>query len=331
MSNILTEFKDKKILIAGDLMLDSYIFGKVDRISPEAPVPVVAIEQRENRLGGAANVARNIKALGAIPILCAVTGTDEESGLIEQTLLNRNISHEYVVKLDKRKTTTKIRIMAQKHQLLRLDYEEIRDLDEMENKLFLAAYDKALEQADAVILEDYNKGLLTKENIPVLIEKAHKKGIPVTVDPKKKNFWRYEQADLFKPNLKELKEALNLADELTTDALVLEAANQMRTRLRNQISMITLSERGVFIGGEKENHFIPAHLRNISDVSGAGDTVISVATLCLVCGMSMKQIAEISNLAGGLVCEEPGVVSINPEKLLNECLRLNILHEQHSR
>ena len=128
MSNILTEFKDKKILIAGDLMLDSYIFGKVDRISPEAPVPVVAIEQRENRLGGAANVARNIKALGAIPILCAVTGTDEESGLIEQTLKSRNISHEFVVKLEKRKTTTKIRIMAQKHQLLRLDYEEIRDL-----------------------------------------------------------------------------------------------------------------------------------------------------------------------------------------------------------
>jgi D-glycero-beta-D-manno-heptose-7-phosphate kinase len=313
--NLAALFKGKKVLIAGDIMLDSYIFGRVDRISPEAPVPVVAIERRENRPGGAANVAMNILSLGGVPMLCASTGNDVEADMMFDLLEEKGINTQFLFRLQEAKTTTKIRVMAQKHQLLRLDYEKNNDLTAEGEHSFLNRYAMALKQADVVILEDYNKGLLTEKNIPLLIQMARELNIPVCVDPKKKNFWAYKGVTLFKPNLKELTEALNLTQDTATENNFLDWIQTLENTLQNDISFLTLSEKGVLIHSKKEHHFVPSFVRQVADVSGAGDTVISVAALCLAAGLDIKSIAIIANLAGGLVCEEPGVVPIHIQSL----------------
>jgi D-glycero-beta-D-manno-heptose-7-phosphate kinase len=322
MYSLKEKFKGKNVLIIGDIMLDSYIIGGVERISPEAPVPVVNIKKREDRLGGAANVALNIKALGANPLLCSVVGNDNEGRILLELMKESGISTEYIYASTFRNTTAKTRIMAQKHQLLRLDNENTFDLNQEENSIFQDLVVNAIPKCDVVIFEDYNKGLLTHFNIPYFIKICKEKQIPTAVDPKKKNFWEYEDVTIFKPNLKELKEALNWSEDINPLNESLDiAVEQMEGKLNNKISFITLSENGVFIKDKKESHRVPAHIRNISDVSGAGDTVISVAALCLANNFPLYHIAQISNLAGGLVCEEPGVVPINLEKLESELVK----------
>lgn len=326
-TSIGNQFKNKRVLIVGDVMLDSYIFGHVERISPEAPVPVVAIENRENRPGGAANVAVNIKALGADPILCSVIGKDEEGRIISQILEEQGVKVSSILQSEERKTTTKIRVMAQKHQMLRLDYEDIADLADSDNNRFILCFKEALKQADVIVIEDYNKGLLTAQNIETILRLARQHNIPVVVDPKQKNFWAYQGVTLFKPNLKELREALGYTENPKTDTEMLKWVSEMESKLKNRISFITLSERGVFIKEGITHHFLPAFVRRIADVSGAGDTVISVAALCLACGFSLRNTALISNLAGGLVCETPGVVPINLEELEAELRSMNMALE----
>ncbi len=311
-------FKNKKVLIVGDVMVDAYIIGKTDRLSPEAPVPVVNIERHENRLGGAANVALNVIALGAKPILCSVIGTEPEGDVYLELMKQHQLSTGSIIRSKHRKTTTKTRVLGNNHQLLRLDNEVTHDLSDKENKDLIAAYKKHIDKCDVVILEDYNKGVLNETNIPQLIEIARKAGKPIAVDPKKKNFLSYKGVTLFKPNLKEIKEGINSDQNLKHKDHLVSAVIALHNILSNDYTMVTLSEDGVMITDHKDFEFIPAHFRNISDVSGAGDTVISVASLCLACGYDMQLLAELSNLAGGLVCEETGVVPINIEKLKKE-------------
>lgn len=307
-----------KVLVLGDVMLDSYFFGKVDRISPEAPVPVVAVQRKENRLGGAANVALNLKALGAEPILCSVTGKDEDGKLFRKLLRKHKIDDSGIIESLIRITTVKTRVIGNNHQILRVDHESILPLNQTEEKLFLQMVAKLLPSADVVIFEDYDKGLLTANNISAIIELATKQKIPTVVDPKKLNFMSYKGATLFKPNLKELREGLKTDHEIRSLEEIRKAAHQLQKKLDVQIVMVTLSEGGIFICDKKKHYHIPAHIRKIADVSGAGDTVISVAAICLALKLPIQQIAEISNLAGGLVCEEVGVVPINLQKLIKE-------------
>lgn len=318
MRNIINDFAGKKVLIVGDVMLDAYIIGKVDRVSPEAPVPIVNIGSLENRLGGAANVALNIAALNAIPVLCSVVGNDKDGLLFLDILKQRGMETQNIILSNDRSTTTKTRVLGNNHQLLRLDKEDLHDLNEMDNNLLLERYKQVLPNCDVVILQDYNKGVLTENNIETLINLAKKLGKPIAVDPKKKNFLRYKGVTLFKPNLKEIKEGLNTDANLKDKEQLKKEVLKLNGFLQNELTMVTLSEDGVMISDHQSFEFIPAHLRNISDVSGAGDTVISVASLCLALGEKPKTIAAISNLAGGLVCEETGVVPINIEKLNNE-------------
>ena len=320
MDALINSFKGKKVLIVGDVMLDAYIIGKVDRISPEAPVPVVNIEKKESRLGGAANVALNIAALNAEPILCSVIGNDSEGAELINILKNQNLSIAGIIQSNHRKTTTKTRVLGNKHQLLRIDNEITSDLIPTDNDLLIANYKTHLAACDVVILEDYNKGVLNEENIGVLIELANQAGKPITVDPKKNNFLAYKNVTLFKPNLKEIKEGLNTEKNLKLAENLQEAVNLLHSHLQNTYTMVTLSEDGVMITNHQQYEIIPAHIRNIADVSGAGDTVISVASLCLACGADMFTTAALANLAGGLVCEENGVVPINIEKLKAEAL-----------
>ncbi len=306
----------------GDVMVDAYYFGSVDRISPEAPVPVVLVDKQETRLGGAGNVALNVHALGAQPVLCTVIGTDKEGEGLRALLRAQGLSERGILESEKRKTTTKTRVIGNKHQIVRIDHELTENLDKMDSFLLLESVKRELEQADVLIMEDYNKGVLHEGNIKAIIALAKEAGVPVVVDPKKKNFLEYAGVTLFKPNLKEIKEGLNITTDLRQPEQLSAAVSQLQEKLGNTYTMVTLSEQGVFISGKGQSHHIPAHLRNIADVSGAGDTVVSVAALCLALETDIQLLAALSNLAGGIVCEQTGVVPIEAERLKAEAERL---------
>ena len=322
--DLFDKFNGLRILVIGDVMLDAYVMGKVNRISPEAPVPIVSLENEDARIGGAGNVALNLLALGAKPIICGVIGEDSSGDKLLNLFEKNGISTDGLVKSIARKTTVKTRVISNKQQLLRIDSESTFPLLESEGIKLNDTIQNIINQGvDGIIFEDYNKGVLTDSVIQNTIKIAKEKDIPTAVDPKKENFLSYKGVSLFKPNLKELKEGLNLNFDFNSNKDLFEKGIEvLEEKLQNEISFVTLSENGVFIKNQTEKYYVPAHMRSISDVSGAGDTVIAVATLCLISGASTKQIAEISNLAGGLVCEKSGVVSISKNDLLKEVSEL---------
>lgn len=323
VDQIFNSFEGKKVVVLGDVMVDTYIEGTVDRMSPEAPVPVVNFEKRNSRLGGAANVALNLKALGADPIICTVIGKDEHADLFMKLINEAQLKNSGIIPFDDRITTVKTRVIGNSQQLIRIDHEKIEPISSSaEFALLEKIKDFCLkENAEAIIFQDYNKGVLTKELIEKTIQFANENGIITTVDPKKENFFAYKNVSLFKPNLKELAEGTDSEIEMDKKDSFLTAVEILKSKLAPKNTFITLSEHGVFIDDEKENHFIPAFERKIADVSGAGDTVISVATLCLLAGLEPKVLATVANLAGGLVCEHVGVVSVNKERLLKEATK----------
>lgn len=313
-------------MIVGDVMLDIYTKGKVERISPEAPVPIVSVTESFSRLGGAANVAQNIKSLGANPILCSVIGNDEKSNELLRLMQEQGMSTSGIVRSDERITTRKERIMSNNAQMLRVDTEDTFDLTKNEHSSLLKKINEILEKENVggIILQDYNKGVLTEDLIKEIINIAKERNIAVGVDPKKKNFLTYKDVTFFKPNLKELREGIGMNSKEDSIEDITKAADSLQKILNCRYIMTTLSERGVLIKNYETGvcHHLPAHLRKIADVSGAGDTVLSVAILCLVCQQDARTIAALSNLAGGLVCEELGVVPINKERLLEESKKI---------
>ena len=319
-------FVDKKVIVLGDVMLDSYIRGDVQRVSPEAPVPIVSFASREERLGGAANVALNLVALGAYPILCSLIGSDEEGQRLLAEAKNANVDTSGIVSVDDRQTTVKIRVIGNNQQLLRVDKEQTHDIKTSQEDELIRRISNiiATEKIDALIFEDYNKGLLTGRVIREVISLCNQKDIPTTVDPKKKHFLSYENVTLFKPNLKELKEGLDVQFDFQRGEVFENAVELLSQKLNSKYTFVTLSEHGVYIHSEDVCAYVNAHRRSIRDVSGAGDTVIAVATLCLIAEMSPLEIAEVSNIAGGLVCEKSGVVSIDLDELKAEVLRLGL-------
>lgn len=317
-------FNGKRVLVVGDVMTDAYINGQVTRMSPEAPVPVVDLQTQEQRIGGAGNVALNLIALGAKAILASVIGQDAPGQELQQMLSKAGIQTDALIVSSERKTTIKTRVISNGKQMLRIDSEDQHDLSSTEMQVLQKAILQLLNQGiDGLLLEDYNKGVLTTELIEWLISEANARQIPIAVDPKKKNFFTYKDCTLFKPNLKELKEGLQIDFNYQKDPSALHnAIEQLQNQLKSRYTFVTLSEHGVQLYDGQTHHHQPAHIRNIADVSGAGDTVIATTCLCLICGASPSLIAALANLAGGLVCESPGVVSINKEKLLQEALHL---------
>lgn len=324
---LFSQFSQQRILVVGDVMIDAYLRGTVTRVSPEAPVPIVNLRKSEDRLGGAANVALNLASLGAEPILCAIVGDDNGGKSFFDLLQHRGLSDEGIVKSSNRMTTIKTRVIGNNQHLLRIDEEVLSDITSEEEIEFIDRVTLLLNgNIDAMIIEDYNKGLLTEKVIRAIIERANERSIPVTVDPKKDNFFAYKNVTLFKPNLKELKEGLGVTSLNVTDRPAFEdTVSRLEATLNNKITLVTLSEHGVFIKNDRERKYIPAHIRNIADVSGAGDTVIAVATLCLAAGLEIGALADIANLSGGLVCEVSGVVPIDAELLKAEILKLQTL------
>lgn len=320
--NLFKNFNKLNVLIIGDVMIDSYYYGEVNRISPEAPVPIVSVNRKDNRLGGAANVALNIKALGANPILCSVIGNDTAAKKLTQLLEKENLSTEGIVNSNERITTVKTRVIGNKHQVLRVDSEDETPLSATENINLTNAINSLInnKDVDVIVFQDYDKGVITSSLIKEIITLSNIKNIPTAVDPKKRNFSDYKNATLFKPNLKELKEGLNIEIDPSNSKEVEAAIDQLNNRQHNKINFITLSEHGVLIKDKNGKKQISAHVRSIADVSGAGDTVISVAALCLALNQPISMIAEIANLSGGLVCESVGVVPIDKDQLLSEAI-----------
>ena len=319
---IIDSFKKLNVLIVGDVMIDSYLWGATNRVSPEAPVPIVNVSKQEHRMGGAANVALNIMSLGAKPIMLSVIGEDEMGDIYLDLLKLRHMSNEGIVRSKDRLTSQKTRVISHNQHVVRIDNEITNDISEKEEDALLKRMDELLSnhKIDVVILEDYNKGVLTKRVIEEVINKANAKGIPTTVDPKKENFFEYKNVTLFKPNLKEFVEGLKLSSIPEAKRTWKASIEKLRSILNQKYTFVTLSEDGVLIEDKKDIIFIPAHIRNIADVSGAGDTVISVASCCLAAGTSPEMMANLANLAGGLVCEEAGVVPISPERLKEEAI-----------
>ncbi len=325
LQQLFAEMDSLHVAIVGDVMLDNYWWGEVDRISPEAPVPIVALSKRESRLGGAANVALNCRALGAKVSLCSVIGEDSEGDTLLRLAGEAGIDMAATHRSKRRATTTKTRVIARHQQMLRLDDEHAEDLSVEEEHPFIDLVLRFLqrEKPQVLIFEDYNKGVLKENVIRRITAHCREIGIITAVDPKKKNFLAYRDVDIFKPNLKEVREGLNIPlDRL--DAESLSAVDDiLRQSLGHGLTFITLSEHGVFAKtGDADGFIIPSHLRNIADVSGAGDTVIATAAMVYALTRDARQMAEISNIAGGLVCEEVGVVPIRKDLLLAETGRL---------
>jgi rfaE bifunctional protein kinase chain/domain len=285
---------------------------------------VVTIKKKESRLGGAANVALNCKSLGAKVSIAAVLGKDSDGNLLIDLCKNAGLDTAMLMQSEERQTTTKTRVLSRNQQMMRLDDEQTKELHTKEEHPFIDLVLRMLqrEKPQVLIFEDYNKGVL-KENVIARIT-AHCKelGIITMVDPKKHNFLAYKDVTIFKPNLKEVREGLNLALDTVSLTELQEAHQEINKALVHQITFITLSEKGVFVTDGKIAFIIPSHIRNIADVSGAGDTVIATAALVFALSKDIKKMAEIANIAGGLVCEKVGVLPIDKHELEAECLAI---------
>jgi rfaE bifunctional protein kinase chain/domain len=317
---LFSKFSGCTIGVIGDVMLDTYWWGHVERISPEAPVPVVSLEKEEIRVGGAGNVALNLVSLGAKTSIFSVLGEDEAGKALDDLMSSQGIDTSWIICTNTRKTTNKTRIISRNQQMMRLDAETTADLLPIAEEALIERVKDYIEKEKpaVIIFEDYNKGVLTERVIREVIVLCKSANVITAVDPKRKNFFSYKGVDIFKPNLKEVKEGLNLLlEEINIDSLN-NIHTLLQAQLQHAISLITLSEKGVFYSNGKDASIIPSHVRQIADVSGAGDTVISVAALVYAMTHDLKLMAGMANLAGGLVCEEVGTAAIDRERLLQE-------------
>lgn len=301
-------------------MLDNYWYGSVERISPEAPVPVVEVTGSASMPGGAANVALNLRSLNAVVDLTGLCGLDEAGATLQNLLSQHGIGNKLLPVPD-RPTTTKTRIMGNQVQMLRLDREVNTEADPQLAELFQGHVEEIMDSAsyDVVIMQDYDKGALHSALITSVIKHCAERGIPVVADPKRRHFWDFAEVTLFKPNLRELEDALqtSISKQLKEED-VERLLSLCRQRMPHHFTMLTLGARGLWLSWEEGLLKVPARERHVRDVSGAGDTVAAVAALCLAVGLPPQIMAVLSNLAGGRVCEEPGVTAITPEMLRSE-------------
>ncbi|HTP80255.1 MAG TPA: D-glycero-beta-D-manno-heptose-7-phosphate kinase [Bacteroidota bacterium] len=319
LDKLFRAFKGKRIAVVGDLMLDRYYWGSVNRISPEAPVPVVEVSEESTRLGGAANVANNIASLGGIPILVGVVGDDEDGEALKGIVKKAGFPTTGIVTDKSRPTTLKTRVIAHSQHVVRIDHEVRSEVGPDVQKKISTILRNEGKSLDAIILQDYNKGVLTKHVIRQTIQFARTHGKIVTVDPKFNNFFDFENVTVFKPNRKETEEALGI--RLTTDEDAEAAGRDLLARLKAENVLLTLGERGMILlerSGEKTH--VPTAARRVADVSGAGDTVVSTLTIALAAGSTMKEAATLANHAGGIVCGEVGIVPIDRQRLLDGVL-----------
>jgi D-beta-D-heptose 7-phosphate kinase/D-beta-D-heptose 1-phosphate adenosyltransferase len=302
-----------RVVVVGDAMLDVYLAGDAERISPEAPVPVVTVHARRHALGGAANVAANVAAIGGEARLVAVVGDDSRADSLRSELAAHHLPDRYLVTAPARPTTSKTRVMARGQQVVRIDEEVDDPIDERTQQLLTAELERAMADADAVLIEDYNKGALTPAVIDCAMRLARGRGVPVVVDPKFKNFFAYRGASVFKPNRRELEQAMGA----TLDLEKPDALPTSLERLGVDNLLLTLGAEGmVLVTKDKEITRIPAMAREVFDVSGAGDTVTAWLGTALAAGGAVREAAQIANYAAGIEVGKSGVATASPVEVL---------------
>lgn len=314
VDTIFNAFKGKRILVIGDVMLDRYLRGKVSRISPEAPVPIVELESENYHFGGAANVALNLKSLGCEPITLGLIGEDTNAQVFLELIKSEQMDTSGFIKTSDRPTTVKTRIIGDNQHMVRVDREKIIYNNDKLHQQMVDRFEALIPQADAVILEDYNKGLLSKKFIHHILDYTTKHNLIVTVDPKFINFLEYRQATVFKPNIKEIAQALALPleDQHQIEKAGLELVHKMQAKT----VMLTRGAEGISLFEQNGTiTHIPARTRKVADVSGAGDTVIATLTAALCAGATITEAALIANHAAGIVCGEVGIVPVKPEDI----------------
>jgi rfaE bifunctional protein kinase chain/domain len=310
---LIGRMKGSRVVVVGDIMIDRYLVGETERLSPEAPVPVVTIHERHSALGGAANVAANVSAMGATCLLVGVVGDDTDGAAIRQNLAIARLEDRFVIPIAGRPTTSKTRIIARSQQIVRIDDEVDSLLEGPELARMIKAAREALADADALLLEDYNKGALPPALIATVMEIARRRGIPIVVDPKYRQFFEYAGATVFKPNRRELESALGAAVDLQDR----NALPEVLTRLKADNLLVTLGSDGMLLvtkdGGAIR---IPSIAREVYDVSGAGDTVTAWLGTALAAGASVREAAQVANYAAGVEVGKPGVATVSPEEVL---------------
>ena len=305
--------KSSRVVVVGDIMLDRYLTGDTERLSPEAPVPVVTVRERHAALGGAANVAANVAAMGAKCLLVGAVGDDADGAAIRQELAVARLEDRYVLTIAGRPTTSKTRIIARSQQIVRIDDEVDTLVEGADLNRLIAAAREALADADALLLEDYNKGALPPALILAVMEVAKRRGIPVVVDPKYRQFFEYSGATVFKPNRRELESALGAAVDLQNG----NALPEVLSRLKVDNLLVTLGADGmVLVTKDGSLTQIPSIARQIYDVSGAGDTVTAWLGTALAAGASVREAAQLANYAAGVEVGKPGVATVSPEEVL---------------
>ena len=319
LNSIRSNFNNKRVLILGDLMLDEYLIGSVKRISPEAPVPVVDIEEQQVRFGGAANVALNIHTLGCTPVLVGVLGSDSDGDRFRDLMREHGLSDCGLVSVENRPTTLKTRVIGDMQHITRIDRESKSYLSGADEQALIRVVKEQIPESDGIILQDYNKGVLTEHVIESVIEEANRLGKLVTVDPKFVNFLKFKDISLFKPNIKETEEALAL--QISNEEDLITAGRKLLAQLSAKSVLITRGPKGMtlFEGSGEVTH-VQTMARKIADVSGAGDTVISTLTAALLGGANYREAATMANFAAGIVCEEVGIVPVGLNKLFKACL-----------
>jgi len=314
IETILNSFRSKRIAVIGDIMLDKYIFGHVSRISPEYPVPVVDVTHEDYRLGGAANVALNTQSLGAKTILIGVTGADNNREILLELFRNHGLATEGLINDPSRPTTCKTRILSQNHHITRVDFESRKEVETTIEHAVIESFNSVIGSIDAVVLEDYNKWVLSAKVIEHVITTAKEHRVPVLVDPKLKNFFAFKQCSVFKPNLSEMASSLGIVLH-NNEPEIEEACRLLQEKLQTETIIVTRSDKGMTIYNGGFTH-IPATSLEVADVSGAGDTVIGVLALGAAAGIDIVTNATIANLAAGTVCQEVGAVPVKTEKLI---------------
>ena len=319
INSVFENFKGKKVIIIGDSMVDSYIFGEINRNSPEAPVPIVDIKKEDTKLGGAANVALNIQSLGMEPILCSVIGDDEDGQIFMKLCKKNNLVTKGIIIDEYRKTTNKKRVIVNKDHILRIDNEETNYLKSNIRNKFINNTEKLIANNEIIIFQDYDKGVINKKMIEEINKIDH---LFIAVDPKKRNFFKYKNVDLFKPNLSEILNAFDSKDDSINNLNSISDELKSKNNIKN--IMVTLSNKGLVINNDSGFIYNKIQKKKIIDVSGAGDTVIALATILFYLKLPEKFIAEMCNLAGGITCMSSGVSAINLKELLENAERNNL-------